>query len=91
MSNGQVWENRREIDCHSVNVIYYLKCNTCGEKETDIGKIIGDNTKGFKVFLEEPMLVSSLSIIIRLNKSDRLEIMEKHFHSKNHNTMNNVG
>ena len=25
MSNGQVWEIHREIDCHSVNVIYYLK------------------------------------------------------------------
>ena len=24
VSNGQVWEIRREIDCHSVNVIYYL-------------------------------------------------------------------
>ena len=100
---------------------YYLKCNMCNEKETDIGKILGDNTKGFKVrinqqisncksgvssckflchvyncgiknnCLEEPVLVFSLSIIIRLNKSDSLEIVEKHFHSKNHNAMNNPG
>ena len=46
MSNGQVWENLRAIDCHSVNVIYYLKSNMCDEKKTDIGKIIGGNTKG---------------------------------------------
>ena len=40
MSNGQVWEIRREIDCQSVNVIYYLKCKICNEKETYIWKII---------------------------------------------------
>ena len=28
MSNGQVWEICREIDCHSASVIYYLKCET---------------------------------------------------------------
>ena len=38
MSNDQVWEIRREIDCYSVNVIYYLKCKMCNEKETYIEK-----------------------------------------------------
>ena len=38
MSNGQVWKIRREIDCHSVSVIYYVKCKMCNEKETYIGK-----------------------------------------------------
>ena len=45
MSNGQVWEIRRENDCRSVNVIYYLKCKMCNKKETYTGKAIGDNTK----------------------------------------------
>ena len=49
MSNGHVWEIRREIGCHSVNIIYYLKCKMCNEKETYIGKTIGNNTNGFKV------------------------------------------
>ena len=48
MSNGQVLEIRREIDCHSY-VIYYFKCKICIEKEKYIGKTIGDNTKGFKI------------------------------------------
>ena len=31
ISNGQIWEIPREIDCHSVNVIYYCKtgASTC--------------------------------------------------------------
>ena len=49
MSNGQVWQIRRKIDCHSVNVIYYLKFKKCNEKETYIRKTIGDNTKGLKL------------------------------------------
>ena len=28
-SNGQISKIRRKIDCHSVNVIYYLKCKIC--------------------------------------------------------------
>ena len=32
MSNGQVWEIRRETDCHSVNNTYYLKYKICNEK-----------------------------------------------------------
>ena len=46
-------EIRREIDCHSVNVIYYFKCKICIEKETYIEKRIGDNTKGFKVGINQ--------------------------------------
>ena len=53
MSNGQVWEIQREIDCHSVNIIYYLKCKMCNEKETYIGKTKGDNMKGFKVRINQ--------------------------------------
>ena len=45
MSNGQVSEIRREIDCHPVNVIYYLKCKMYNEKETYIAKTIEDNIK----------------------------------------------
>ena len=119
MSNGQVWEIRREIDCHSVNVIYYLKCKICSQKETCTGKTKGDNTKGFKVrihqynsdcktghltckfprhvydcgiennCLKEPFF--SLNIMLRLNKSDRFETIEKYFHLKGYDTMNNPG
>ena len=49
MSNAQVWEIRREMGCYSVNVIYYLKCKMCNEKEIYVGKTIGDNMKGFKI------------------------------------------
>ena len=53
MSNDQVWEIRREIDCHSVNVVYYLKCKMCDKKEACIGKTIGDNAKGFKARINQ--------------------------------------
>ena len=53
MLNHQVWEIRREIDCHTINVIYYLKCKMCNEKETNIGKTKGDDTKGFKVRINQ--------------------------------------
>ena len=49
----QVREIRREIDCHSVNVIYYLKCKMCNKKETYIGKTKGHNTNGFKVRINQ--------------------------------------
>ena len=49
MSNGQVWEIRIEIDCHSVNGIYYVKCKMFYEKETYIGKTTGDNTRDLKL------------------------------------------
>ena len=31
--HGQVWKIRRETECCSVNVMYYLKCKMCNEKE----------------------------------------------------------
>ena len=55
MSNGQVWEIRREVNCHSVKIIYYLKCKMRYENETYIGKTIGENTKGFKVRINQHM------------------------------------
>ena len=48
-SNAQIWEICWETDCHLVNVIYYLKCKMCDEKEPYTGKTKGDNRKGFKV------------------------------------------
>ena len=38
MSNGQIWENRREIDCHSVKVIYYLSVKCIMKKKHILGK-----------------------------------------------------
>ena len=38
ISNGHVREIRREIDCYSVNVIYYLKCKMCNKKKHILGK-----------------------------------------------------
>ena len=117
MSNGQVWKISRETDCHSVNVIYYLKCKMCNEKETYIRKTNEDNTKGFKVRtnehisdcktgdstcklpfhvynwgikndrLEEPFF--GLNIMLRLNKGERLETIEKHLYLKDYDTRNN--
>ena len=117
MSNGQVWEIRREINWHSVNAIFYLKCKMGNAKETYIGKTIIDNTKWFKVrinqhisdcktgdstckfprhvydcvvknnCLEESFFI--LNIILRLKKSDRLEIVAKHFYLKGYDTINN--
>ena len=82
----------------------------CNKKKTYIGKTKGDNTKGFKVrinqhisdcktgdstckfprhvydfgiednCLEERFFI--LNIMLRLNKSDRPETIEKHFHLK---------
>ena len=39
--NGQACEIRREIDCHYVHVIDYLKYKISNEKDTYIAKIIG--------------------------------------------------
>ena len=38
MSNGQVWEICKEIDCHSANVNYYLKCKIVTKKKHILGK-----------------------------------------------------
>ena len=44
-TNGVTWEIRCFIDCHSINVLYYLVCNFCKE-ESYTGKtdIIRDRT-----------------------------------------------
>ena len=63
MSNDQNWRNCREIDCHSVNVIYYLICIMCNKKEVYIGKV-GHNTKGFKVIInQEHICKTGVSIL----------------------------
>ena len=106
MSNGK---------CHSVNIIYYLKCKICylyWESKSRQHKRFkvriyqhiscyktGDSTCKFvrHVYnfsiknncLEEPFF--SLNIMLRLNKTDRLETIEKHFHLKGYNTMKNAG
>ena len=49
MSNVQVWEIHSEIDCHSVNVNYYLKCKMCYKKETYIGKAKGEIRRDLKL------------------------------------------
>ena len=38
MSNGQVWEICKEIDCYSANVNYYLKCKIVTKKKHILGK-----------------------------------------------------
>ena len=116
MSNKQVWEIRKDIDCHSINVIYYLKC-LMRNYEIYIEKTVGNNVTGFKgrinkhisesktgvstckfprhVYscgknnncLKEPFF--TLNIMLRLNNSDKLEFMEKHFHLKDYDTMSN--
>ena len=48
MSNNMRRELRSHVTCRSINIIYHLKCNMCREKETYIGKTVGDNTVGFK-------------------------------------------
>ena len=53
ISYGEVWEIRKKIDCHSVNVIYYLKCKMCNQKETYIRKTIGDSPKWFEVRINQ--------------------------------------
>ena len=42
-----------ETERCSVIVIYYLKCKMCNKKETYIGKTKEDNTKGFKVRINQ--------------------------------------
>ena len=32
-SNAQIWEIRKETDCHSVNDIYYLECKMRNKKK----------------------------------------------------------
>ena len=48
MSNNMRWELPSYVMCGDINVIYYLKCNTCGHKETYIGKLVDDSFLDFK-------------------------------------------
>ena len=54
LANGQTWEVKSHITCHSCNVIYFLKCNIC-KKESYIGKTKGDykHGRGFKVRMNQ--------------------------------------
>ena len=36
------------VTCRSINIIYYLKCNTCKKKEIYIGKTVGNHIVIFK-------------------------------------------
>ena len=38
LSNGNLWEVKRNMSCNSKNVIYYLSCNQCNNSTTYIGK-----------------------------------------------------
>ena len=90
----------------------------CNEKETYIGKKLGENTKRFTVrtnqhisdckagvsvckFLRHVQnygiknnclkeLFFSLNIMLQVSKSDRRETIEKHFHLKVFDAMNNT-
>ena len=42
MSKNIGWELRSHATCRDIYVIYYLKCNMRGHKETYIGKTVGD-------------------------------------------------
>ena len=48
MSNNMIWELRSHVTCRYINVIYYLRYNMCDNKETYIGKTVGDNVASFK-------------------------------------------
>ena len=48
MSNNMRWKLPSCIMCGDINVIYYLKCNMCGYKETYIGKLVDDSFLDFK-------------------------------------------
>ena len=114
MSNDKILEIHKDINCHSVNVIYYLKCDMCSEKETYIGKPIGDTVKDSKVRIEQHISdgktgnslrhISScgvesnclqetffrLKFMLRLNKSNTFETLQKYFHLKDFDAMSNL-
>ena len=48
ISNNMRWELRSHVTCRYINVIYYLKCNICADKETYIGQTVGDHVVHFK-------------------------------------------
>ena len=62
MSKNMGWELRSHATCRDINVIYYLKCNMCGHKETYIGNTVGDNFVGFKSRINQPITDCKTSI-----------------------------
>ena len=40
ISNGYSWERRCHINCHSINVLYFLPCNSCDGDSTYTGKTV---------------------------------------------------
>ena len=48
MCSNMRWELRSHVACRDINVIYFLKCIMCDNKETYIAKMAGDNVVGFK-------------------------------------------
>ena len=58
--------------CGDINVIYYLKCNTCGHKETYIGKLVDDSFPDFKSRVNQyasecRMGISTFKFLIHVN------------------------
>ena len=39
-SNGYNWKIRRHINCHSINVLYFLSCNSCNGNSTYTSKTV---------------------------------------------------
>ena len=39
-SNGYNWKIRRHINCHSINVLYFLSCNSCNGNSTCTSKTV---------------------------------------------------
>ena len=38
LANGKIWTVKSKISCHSINIIYFLKCNKCNGETSYIGK-----------------------------------------------------
>jgi len=116
VENNFTWHIKKDIDCHSTNVIYFLKCNMCNGNTSYIGKTKGDSVRGFKVRMNQHISESrtgsssckfpqhvydcglknnclnepyfKIFIMMKLNNSDRLEIIERHLQLKGYDTMN---
>ena len=57
MSNNMRWELRSHVTCRDINVIYYLKCNTCDHKEKYVRKTVDDNVVGFKSRINQHIVI----------------------------------
>ena len=72
MSNNMRWKLPSYVMCGDINVIYYLKCNTCGHKETYIGKLVDDSFLDFKSRVNQytsecRMGISTFKFLIHVN------------------------